>query len=224
MTKPLSWIRDQIQRQVSSSAEPLLLLGSSPDPATQQDKRELEDPPMPPSKRPRQTPSASTVTSVEIMEFLQFNPGDCRCLNWLDFPMMAAASNEGTITASKGQPLANDLVALATGNWLSDLIIDSYMSLICHHGNGHFDTADADVERPGSPRWHSWSTWFVSQLIDGGRIRRQWPPVAYPDAKIGDVMHHIFPLHLNRNHWGIIVLYKYRWRTHFKFFFQLEWL
>ncbi len=203
----LAWLEKQIERQKSRDpvASPKALelsLTSRPTDG----KRLLEDPEVPPTKRQRlDSANQSMYDPREIMRSLHFDPKLSPCLNWTDMAMVDT-SNASLLTYPPAVPKAKDLVDLATGQTLTDLIIDPYMALLCHYGNGHFDSSQASFEIPGSPKWHAWSTWFADQIQPDKRFKGLWPPKAYPGAKIGDVMNHVIPIFLDRNHWGMAIL------------------
>ena len=203
----LTWLEQQIERQklrdsvASPKAPEIISLSKSAE-----GKRSLEDPEVPPTKRQRLDPADESVhDSAEIMRSLRFDPKLSPCLNWVDMAMIDT-SNVSPLTHPPALPNAKDLVELATGETLTDLIIDPYMALLCHYGNGHFKSSQVDFEIPGSPKWHAWSTWFAHQIGPGKMFKGLWPPKAYPGAKIGDVMHHVIPIFLDGNHWGMAIL------------------
>ena len=196
----LAWLEQQIERQKSRD------LVASPKaleiPRSTDGKRPLEEAEVPPSKRQHLDLEHG---AGEIMRSLQFESKLSPCLSWTDMAMIDI-SNVSSLTYPPALPTAKDLVDLATGQELTDLIIDPYMALLCHYGNGHFDSSQAESEIPGSPKWHAWSTWFADQIKSGKRFKGLWPPKAYPGAKIGDVMYHVIPIFLGGNHWGMAIL------------------
>ena len=139
------------------------------------------------------------------MRSLEFDSKLSPCLSWIDIAMIDT-SNVISLTHPPAIPQAKDLLDLATGQELTDLIIDPYMALLCHYGNGHFASSQGDSEMPGSPKFHAWSTWFADQMKSGKSFKGLWPPKAYPGAKIGDVMYHVIPIFLGGNHWGMAIL------------------
>ena len=200
----LTWLEQQIERQKSrdlvASAKAIEISRSTDG------KRPLEDPEVPPSKRKHlDSVNHSGHDAEKIMSSLQFDPKLSPCLSWIDMAMIDT-SNVSLLTSPPALPTAKDLVDLATGQELTDLIIDPYMALLCHYGNRHFDSLQTDSEMPGSPKWHAWSTWFADQIKSGRRFKGLWPPKAYPGAKIGDVMYHVIPIFLGGNHWGMAIL------------------
>lgn len=174
-------------------------------------KRKLEEPSVPADKRPRQSSPSSPIevpdiqgpTAEAIMQSSHFGPSRSPCLNWVD---ISEASKARGLVAPTAIPRHKDLLALAIGEELRDLIMDPYMNLLCHHGIGHFDNADSEFEMLDSSKWHAWSTWFIDQVVQGKKRESAWPPTAYPAAKIENVMHHVFPIHLNGNHWAMAIL------------------
>ena len=198
ITRRLAWLEQQIERQKSrdlvASPEALEIHRSTDG------KRPLEDSEVPPSKRQRLGHNVE-----EIMRSLQFDVKLSPCLSWTEMAMIDT-SNVSLLTNPPAVPKAKDLVDLATGQTLTDLIIDPYMALLCHYGNGHFDSSQEDFEMPGSPKWHAWSTWFADQINSDKGFKGLWPPKAYPGAKIGDVMYHVIPIFLGGNHWGLAIL------------------
>ena len=203
----LAWLEGQIERQksrdsvASPKAPELSSLSRSAD-----GKRPLEDAEFPPGKRQRVGPvDESLHDSSEIMRSLRFDPKHSPCLNWVDMATIDT-SNVSQLTYPPALPKAKDLVELATGETLTDLIIDPYMALLCHYGNGHLRSSQVDFEIPGSPKWHAWSTWFAHQVGPNKGFKGLWPPKAYPGAKIGDVMYHVIPIFLGGNHWGMAIL------------------
>ena len=155
-------------------------------------KRPLQSPSLPAQKKVK---TADTRTTEEIMALLDFDPRKSHTLNWYD--MRRVVSDTGA-----PYPQAKDMVALIDGAELSDLVIDPYMTLLCQYANGQ---GGMDIERPGSPMWHAWSTWFPAQVEKGTNVKA-WPPAGYPAAKIEQVANHIFPIHMDQNHWGMAVL------------------
>lgn len=200
----LTWLEQQIERQKSRDlvASPKALEISR----STEGKRPLEDPEVPPSKRQHlDLANQSGHDAEEILHSLQFDPKLSPCLSWIDTAMIDT-SNVSLLTSPPAIPYAKDLLDLATGQELTDLIIDPYMALLCHYGNGHFASSRGDSEMPGSPKWHAWSTWFADQLKSGKKFKGLWPPKVYPGAKIGDVMYHVIPIFLGGNHWGMAIL------------------
>ena len=203
----LDWLQKQIDLQMTSLPVTLLDSKDSTSSSVQMQKRkELEGALLPASKRLRRSSHSSPnpePTAEDVMRPPRFDPGRSPCLNWIDVPSIASPTI-GSLVYPASKPGHGDLMGLATGEDLSDLIIDPYMFLLCHHGNQHFDVANGDFQMLGSPKWHAWSTWFVGQAKATNKCG--WPPAAYPGAKIGDVMHHMFPLHLDENHWVMAIL------------------
>ena len=196
----LAWLEQQIERQKSRDlvASPIAL----EIPRSTDGKRPLEEAEVPASKRQHLDLGHG---AGEIMRSLQFDPKLSPCLSWTDMAMIDIP-NVSLLMCPPAVPSAKDLVDLATGQTLSDLIIDPYMALLCHYGNGHFDSLQEGSEMSGSPKWHAWSTWFADQVQPDKSFKALWPPKAYPSAKIGDVMYHVIPILLGGNHWGMAIL------------------
>ena len=180
----LAWLEQQIERQKSRD------LVASPKaleiPRSTDGKRPLEEADVPPSKRQHLDLGHD---AEEIMRSLQFDPSLSPCLSWTDMAMIDI-SNVSSLIGPPAVPSAKDLVDLATGQTLSDLIIDPYMALLCHYGNGHFDSFQRDSEMSGSPKWHAWSTWFADQAQPNEDWRRnvpchpylsRWEPLGHGD-------------------------------------------
>ena len=199
----LTRLEQQIKRQKSrdlATSPNTLMISRSPEA-----KRSLEDPKVPPSKRQHLDLANKKHDAGEIMRSLELDPKLSPCLSWIDMAIIDT-SNVSLLTHPPAIPQAKDLLDLATGQELTDLIIDPYMALVCHYGNGHFASLQGDAEMPGSPKFHAWSTWFADQMKSGKSFKGLWPPKAYPDAKIGDVMYHVIPILLAGNHWGMAIL------------------
>ena len=204
VNRRLAWLEQQIERQKSRDlvASPQVLAISR----STEGKRSLEDPEVPPSKRQHlDLANKSEHDAREIMRSLEFDSKLSPCLNWSETAMIDT-SNVSSLTYPPAIPQAKDFLYLATGQELTDLIMDPYMALLCHYGNGHFASSQADSEMPGSPKFHAWSTWFADQMKSGKKFKGLWPPKAYPGAKIGDVMYHVIPIFLGGNHWGMAIL------------------
>ncbi|KAL8662404.1 MAG: hypothetical protein Q9202_004725 [Teloschistes flavicans] len=113
------------------------------------------------------------------------------------------------LTQSPWQIFHSDVQCFIGNHWLNDSVINAYLALVCHHGNGHFDNANAEDnwQRFGTPKYHAWTT---SGLDEG------WPPKAYPEAKLENVEHQFFPVLVRRyhdlkaenNHWIMYHLHK----------------
>lgn len=151
------------------------------------------------------TALAPRLTQEQVMAKNQI-VGEPECLAWYD---------KGCIIAKpKGllQPPCSispsEMISLIGRDWITDQLTDCYLALVCHLGNGHFKLDDDAVtlEQAGSPQWHSWTTWLSKGLQSRGALTTQWPPRGYSGAKIEDTQHHIFPMHLRNNHWGLAVL------------------
>lgn len=93
------------------------------------------------------------------------------------------------------------MMTLLHKGWLDDIVVDGYLSLVCHKANGHFEARPSSL--PQSPKWHAWSSLWLT-IGDNGK---SWPPPAYPDAQVQDIAHHFFPRHRD-NHWVMFHLYR----------------
>ena len=107
---------------------------------------------VPPTKRQRfDSADGSVHDSPEIMCFLPFDPKLSPYLNWVDMAMIDT-SKVSPLTYPPALPNAKDVVELAIGQNLTNLIIDPYMTLLCHCSNGHFKSSQVEFEMPGSPK------------------------------------------------------------------------
>lgn len=97
-----------------------------------------------------------------------------------------------------------DMTCLLPGQWLNDIVVDAYMALVCHHANGHFA---ANVDLPGSPKWHAWNAFTIKRVRENKQGQTQWPPVSYPHATLEDVEMHWFPF-CEASHWMLVVVYR----------------
>ncbi|KAL8735432.1 MAG: hypothetical protein Q9166_000978 [cf. Caloplaca sp. 2 TL-2023] len=107
---------------------------------------------------------------------------------------------------------ARDILTLADREWLNDTIIDAYLCLVCHHGNGHFQLGPDVVQQDGSPTWHAWPLSFFLRKGTGAL----WPPAMYDLARPQDVKHHFFPVH-SKDHWVLfhVYIHEAEWRADF---------
>ena len=107
---------------------------------------------------------------------------------------------------------ADNVMTLLHRHWLDDVIINGYLGLVCHKANGHFEPGTPSL--PQSPKWHAWSSHWLTGNDDSG----SWPPPAYPDAQVQNIAHHFFPRHWV-NHWLMFHLYSSdqgrSWRAEF---------
>ena len=94
---------------------------------------------------------------------------------------------------------AENILTLAQREWLDDVVVHGYLTLVCHQANGHFD----NEQLMRSPKWHTWSSHWLSTNDDSS----SWPPPAYLEARVDDVRHHLFPRHLS-DHWVLLHLWK----------------
>ena len=104
---------------------------------------------------------------------------------------------------------AKDLSTLVGTQWLEDTVINAFLSLVCHSGNGHLVLPQNTMSREGSPKWHAWSTHFFEGFTNAAGFTNAelWPPKLYPRAEIEDVQHYFFPLH-STNHWVMFHVYQ----------------
>ena len=189
----------QVKAQLDKSSGPKQVTKRAPAvftgaPLNREKKRRTE------SERP---PPA--LTHAQVLEKNQLD-GEPECLTWYDKgPIL---SKRAGLLSPPCQFSPAEMVALIDGSWLTDRLIDCYLALVCHLGNGHLQLDDDSImnQQEGSPKWHSWTTWLAKGLEAGQLLTRAWPPAAYPGAKIEDVGHHFFPIHVMDNHWVMAVL------------------
>lgn len=98
---------------------------------------------------------------------------------------------------------AFDVASLGKFNEVNDSVIDAYLSLVCHHGNGHFQLERNVQYQEGSPKWHAWGLHFFHK--DG--VGRFWPTDMYSMGKVEEVVHHFFPVHAI-DHWVLFHVYQ----------------
>lgn len=119
-------------------------------------------------------------------------------------PTEGSVKNRSVVTAY-------DVSTLSQGQWVNDVAIDAHLTLVCHTFNGLFQGGD---ELPKSPKYHAWSVTMSVYLkgrveaFEEKHLRREWPPARFPDAALEDVSCHIFPIHVRKNHWILMVLQK----------------
>lgn len=112
----------------------------------------------------------------------------------------------------------DNLRTLTGTEWLDDNVVDSYLSLVCHTGNGHFKMGkDSDVITERPPTWHAWPVWFFTDVADRHGI---WPPEIYPGARLEDVKHHFFP-RCSAAHWYLFHVYHHDHTWHADFYSSL---
>ena len=149
--------------------------------------------------------SAATSTALRRIEVLDHQ--DIETIKRYDFnigivPIEGPVRNRGVVTAY-------DVLTLAPGQQLNDAVIDAHLTLVCHTFNGLFREG---AELPPAPRYHAWSTQLSSYLAGrAGRfeerhLRQEWPPARFPHAALEDTFCHIFPVHVQTNHWVLMVL------------------
>jgi len=124
--RKLTWLEGQILRQET----PASAQGGDPALQPSEGKRPLDEPLMPPSKKPRVLPPTQPpagITAEAIMARLRFDPRQSPCLNYMDKPMHAMVDAKGLL-ATPAVPNAKDMVELVDGSELTDLIIQPYMA------------------------------------------------------------------------------------------------
>ncbi|KAL8682528.1 MAG: hypothetical protein Q9186_001475 [Xanthomendoza sp. 1 TL-2023] len=125
-----------------------------------------------------------------------------RYLNRLD-RLVGVAPRSGPL-ASPVTLWSQNLQTLTGEEWLDDTVIEAYLSLVCHHGNEHFQLAkNGQTTKAGSPKWHAWSLYLLN---DNHGTSAAWPPAVYPEGKVEEVEQHFFPYH-SVNHWVLLHLY-----------------
>lgn len=115
------------------------------------------------------------------------------------------APREGPV-ASPCNVLTKNIATLYGSELVDDSAINAYLALVCHHGNGHFDAADAgeSFQRQGSPQFYAWPL----HLCDGLDPQQCWNTPLYPAAKLEDVKHYFIPMHVSTDHWVMVHLSK----------------
>ncbi|KAI4113719.1 MAG: hypothetical protein LQ345_005360 [Seirophora villosa] len=115
------------------------------------------------------------------------------------------APTEGPVASPASLPVTS-IATLRGAEWVDDRVVDSYAALVCHHGNGHFETANADtnsIELEGSPKYHAWPL----HLFEGLDTAMAWPPPRYPNARVESIKHHFFPFLVSESHWVMVHLW-----------------
>ena len=143
-------------------------------------------------KRPENVqPEQSEQAKIAFMRTLEFNASESSLMSIHD----AKGGSRGA-----GLTTLKDFEDLLSGGWLSDGVIDPYLALLCEEGN----------RQPGNdpvprkfPKWHAWPAWLYLKASDEAELTRLWPPQGYPEAEFGETHHHLFPMHLDGNHWGL---------------------
>lgn len=159
----------------------------------------------------RSTPSKRQVDSTAaIRKIIQISDHDRQILNRY-LQDAVPVPTQGLVKAPSKLTMS-EVKTLLPGRWVDDRIIDAYLKLVCHHGNGLFDAIDQGDDqsaRTGTPKYHAWS----SLVAEGpGHMDISWPPEQYAAPKIEEVQHHFFPLLVGhdggeRNHWIMLHLW-----------------
>ncbi|KAL9003498.1 MAG: hypothetical protein Q9180_009898, partial [Flavoplaca navasiana] len=110
-----------------------------------------------------------------------------------------------------------NLLSLTGSNWLDDNVVDAYLRLLCHHGNGHFELAQDVIFQKGSPKWFAWPAVTFSGILP----RAMWPPNMYDEARPQDVKHHFLPW-CHGSHWSLFHVYIDRANWHVDFYSSIE--
>ena len=153
-------------------------------------KRKLDEGPTSAAKKPR-LDEGSTASAV---------------LEFVNRPVCFASTDPNVLLSAPGLPQHSDMVALARGQSISDMVVDPYLALLCHKGNGHFD-GDDGFQREGSPKWFAWSTSTAVGIISNQDTDKTvFPPQTYPAGKLVDVWHHVFPVRYGRDDWAMFIL------------------
>ena len=143
-------------------------------------------------KRPENVqPEQSAQAKREIIRTLEFKASESSLLSFHD----AKAVSRGA-----GLTMLKDIGELVSGGWLSDAVIDPYLALLCEQGNRQ---PGNDAVPRKSPDWHAWPAWLYLKASDEAELPRLWPPQGYPEAKFGETHEHLFPMHIDGNHWGL---------------------
>ena len=165
-------------------------------------KRKLDEGPTSVAKKPRFASPISEGARRRLDEGSMHSA----VLEILDKPVCPASTDPNVVLCAPRLPQAKDLVALATGESTSDTIVDPYLALLCHKGNGHFD-GDDGFQRLGSPQWFTWSAWIAKAIATHRDTEKAvFPPQTYPEGTLENVWHHIFPVHLGRERWAMFIL------------------
>ncbi|KAI4202661.1 MAG: hypothetical protein LQ350_002454 [Teloschistes chrysophthalmus] len=155
--------------------------------------------------------------NVDIMDALKIGEAGRQIVARYKLEGLAPATG---ILKSPVEIFHRDVQCFLKSHWLNDSVIDGYLALVYHHGNGHFAAADAgegDRQRSRTPRYHAWP---VSQGFEA-----QWLPSAYPQAKLENVQHQFFPVLVGRSHeceaehnqW--ILVYLLKWNNSWLIYF-----
>ena len=151
--------------------------------------------------------AAITSTSALQKRIEVLDPQDIETIKRYD-PNIGIVPIEGPVK-NRGVVTAYDVLTLAPGQQLNDAVIDAHLTLVCHTSNGLFQEGG---ELPLAPKYHAWSAQMSLYLVGrAGRfeekhLRQEWPPARFPQAKLEDVPCHIFPVHVEPNHWVLMVL------------------
>ena len=157
------------------------------------------------SKKARTSSSTATSTVHKRIEVL--DPQDIETIKRYD-PNIGIVPIEGPVK-NRGVVTAHDVSTLAPGEQLNDAVIDAHLTPVCHTSNGLFQEGG---ELPLAPKYHAWGAQMSLYLVGrAGRfeekhLRQEWPPARFPQAKLEDVRCHIFPVHVQPNHWVLMVL------------------
>ena len=150
--------------------------------------------------------AASTAANTVLRRIEVLDPQDIETIKRYDnnigiVPIEGPVRNRGVITAY-------DVLTLAAGQRLNDAVIDAHLTLICHTSNGLFQGG----ELPLAPRYHAWSAQMSGYLagrteqFEERHLRQEWPPARFPQAAWEDIFCHIFPVHVQVDHWVLMVL------------------
>ena len=180
-------IRFSVAREKVKALEAQIAV-QQPPPGSAQKRRSLSPPSPPQDSRPRpDIESALTVSQENRKQY--YEPYD---------PKRNLIPRDG-LTQSPVPLFLDSLKTLYGQQWLDDRIVDAYMTLICHEGNNLFGK---EGPQKGSPKWHTSSVHWP-----GADVATEWPPSAYPEAKLEDVEHHFFPRGAE-SHWTLFHLSK----------------
>ena len=156
------------------------------------------------AKRPQLSAFVSSSPEVLlIIDRLKLSQ-DEQC--YLDSGSVPSSSSENSQGPSKPSTVKPEEMKtlMVTQSWLSDTVVDAYLSLLCQHANGTL--GDSNVLKPGaSPKFFAWTALLPQMIKTGSDIKGIWPPPSFPDAKIDWVTTFFFPLCLD-HHWVLIVL------------------
>lgn len=145
-------------------------------------------------KRPENVqPEQSAQAKIAIKRTLEFDASTSTILKLKDQDAKVVSRGAGVTTLK-------DFAELVSGGWLSDAVIDPYLALLCEQTNRQ--PGNVPVSR-GSPEWHAWPSWLYLKVSDEAELPRLWPPQGFPEAKFAETHHHLFPMHLDENHWGL---------------------